>query len=39
MLTEGLRAFVMRIACEQDRRIHSPNANLPLTDDPIPDVA
>jgi len=31
MLTEALRSFVMRIAWEHDRRIHSPNAGLAMT--------
>jgi acyl-CoA dehydrogenase len=30
MLTEALRSFVMRIAWEHDRRIHSPNAGLAM---------
>jgi acyl-CoA dehydrogenase len=30
MLTEALRSFVMRVAWEHDRRIHSPNAGLAM---------
>ena len=30
MLTEALRSFVMRIAWEHDRRIHSPNPGLAM---------
>jgi len=30
MLTEALRSFVMRIAWEHDRRVHSPNAGLAM---------
>ncbi len=28
MLTEALRSFVMRVAWERDRKIHSPHAGL-----------
>jgi alkylation response protein AidB-like acyl-CoA dehydrogenase len=30
MLTEALRSFVLRVACEHDQKIHSPNAGLAM---------
>jgi alkylation response protein AidB-like acyl-CoA dehydrogenase len=41
MLTEALRSFVMRIAWEHDRRIHSPNAGLAMnfSTDVVQEVA
>jgi acyl-CoA dehydrogenase len=30
MLTEALRSFVLRVACEHDQKMHSPNAGLAM---------
>jgi acyl-CoA dehydrogenase len=30
MLTEALRSFVLRVACEHDQKLHSPNAGLAM---------
>jgi len=40
MLTEALRSFVLRVACEHDQKMHSPNAGLAMnfSTDVIQDV-
>jgi alkylation response protein AidB-like acyl-CoA dehydrogenase len=40
MLTEALRSFVLRVACEHDQKTHSPNAGLAVnfSADVIQDV-
>lgn len=41
MLTEALRSFVLRVACEHDQKVHSPNAGLAMnfSTEVIQDVA
>jgi alkylation response protein AidB-like acyl-CoA dehydrogenase len=41
MLTEALRSFVLRVACEHDQKVHSANAGLAMnfSTDVIQDVA